>query len=66
MESVQILPEYRVLKLDQDKNLINIITKEERLSNIILKAEDFHILIKEEDLNTFSNILKEYGYFFKF
>lgn len=66
MNSVQILPEYKVLKLEQDKNLIDIITKEKRLTNLILKAEDFHILIKEEDINYFNQILKEYGYFFQF
>ena len=65
MESVQLVPEYRVLKLEQDKNLINIITKDRRLSNIILKAENFHILIKEQDVEKLANVLKENGYFFK-
>lgn len=65
MESVQFMPEYRVLKLEQDKNLINIITKDRRLSNIILKAENFHILIKEEDIEKLVDVLKENGYFFK-
>lgn len=66
MEVVQLVPEYKVLKLEQDRGLIDIITKEKRLSNIILKAENFHILIKEENINTFTEILKEYGYYFKF
>lgn len=64
MEYIQLVPEYRVLKLEQDKNLINIITKDSRLSSLILKAENFHIIIKEENLEKFSEILKENGYFF--
>lgn len=66
MEYVQLVPEYRVLKLEQDKTLINIITKDRRLSNIILKAENFHILIKEENIEKLAEILKENGYFFNF
>lgn len=65
MDFVQLMPEYRVLKLEQDKDLINIITKDRRLSGMILKAENFHILIKEENIEKFSEILKENGYFFK-
>lgn len=66
MEYVQLVPDYRVLKLEQDKNLINIITKDRRLSNVILKAENFHILIKEQDIEKLAEILKENGYFFNF
>ncbi len=65
MEYVQLVPEYRVLKLEQDKNLINIITKDRRISSMILKAENFHILIKEENIEKFTEVLKENGYFFK-
>ncbi len=64
MEYVQFVPEYRVLKLEQDKNLINIITKDKRLSNIVLKAENFHVIIKEENMEKFAEVLKENGYFF--
>lgn len=66
MEYVQIIPEYKVIKLEQDKNLINIITKDRRLSSIILKAENFHILIKESDIEKLAEVLKENGYFFNF
>lgn len=66
MEYVQFVPEYRVLKLEQDKNLINIITKDKRLSNIVLKAENFHVIIKEENMEKFAEVLKENGYFFNF
>ena len=66
MEYVQLVPEYRVIKLEQDKNLISIITKDRRLSNIILKAENFHILIKENDIEKLAEVLKENGYFFNF
>ena len=65
MEYVQVVPEYRVLKLEQDKNLINLITKDRRIAGMILKAENFHILIKESDIEKLSEILKENGYFFK-
>lgn len=65
MEYVQLVPEYKVLKLEQNKDLIALITKDSVLSKMILKAENFHILIKENDIERFSEILKENGYFFK-
>ena len=52
-----------VLQLKQDRELINIIGKSEELKGLILKAEGFYILLKEQNKDKVVEVLKRYGYF---
>ena len=62
-ELITHAPEYKVLKLKNDKGLISAITKDKRFKPLILKGEDLHIIVKNENLDKVSVLFKEYGYF---
>lgn len=65
MKSRAILwkPEYRVLKLKEDKELISIVSRDKRFQEFILRGEEYHIMVKEEDMGALSKLFKEYGYY---
>ncbi len=63
MSSITVLNNYSTLKLKEDKNLISFITKDEKVSKMILKAENYHIIIENNKLKEFEEILNENGYF---
>jgi hypothetical protein len=52
-----------VLKIEKDKELVNLLGRDGELKKMILKAEDFHILLKEKNKQRVLEILKSYGYF---
>ena len=52
-----------VLQLKQDRELINLIGKNEELKGLILKAEGFYILVREGNKERVVDILKRHGYF---
>jgi hypothetical protein len=58
--------QYVVLKLKNDKELIKIITKDERFKPLMLKGEDFHLLIKSENVTEVVSLFKEHGYYVNF
>lgn len=62
-DSIKKESEIIVLKLKEDKELFGVIVKDEELKNLVLKAEGYYILLKEEDKEEVSEILKKYGYF---
>ncbi|OQY42612.1 MAG: hypothetical protein B6227_01750 [Fusobacteriia bacterium 4572_74] len=53
----------KVFKVKQDKEFFKILATESKLKEYILKAEGFHILIKEENVCKVKTILSKYGYF---
>ncbi len=55
-----------VLKLKNDKELIKTITKDERFKPLMLKGEDFHLLIKSENVSEVISLFKEHGYYVNF
>ncbi|SJZ48638.1 hypothetical protein SAMN02745174_00721 [Cetobacterium ceti] len=61
--SVKVIPEYKVLKLQNEKELITAITKDSRFKELILKGEDYHILVKSENSEKVKELFKEYGYY---
>ncbi|TDT68114.1 hypothetical protein EV215_1835 [Hypnocyclicus thermotrophus] len=63
--SITPVNDYQIIKLKEDKELFEIILKNKKIKSKILKAENFHILIKKEDISELSNFLKENGYFNK-
>lgn len=65
VNGIEVINDYKVLKLKDDKELINFIVKNKEIGKLILKAENFHILIKKENIEKFSEILKENGYYFE-
>lgn len=62
-ELITHVPDYKVLKLKNDKELLSAITKDKRFKSLILKGEDLHIMVKKENLDEVSGLFKEYGYF---
>lgn len=58
--------QFVVLKLKNDKELIKTITKDERFKPLMLKGEDFHLLIKSENVSEVISLFKEHGYYINF
>lgn len=58
--------EFVVLKLKNDKDLIQTITKDERFKPLMLKGEDYHLLVKTENVSEIISLFKEYGYYVNF
>lgn len=58
--------QFVVLKLKNDKELIKTITKDERFKPLMLKGEDFHLLIKSENVSEVISLFKEHGYYVNF
>lgn len=62
--SIKEVQDFIILKIKDDKDLLQIIMKDTRLKNLFLKAEDYHLLVKKENIEELSKVLKEYGYHF--
>lgn len=58
--------QFVVLKLKNDKELIKTIAKDERFKPLMLKGEDFHLLIKSENVSEVISLFKEHGYYVNF
>lgn len=58
--------QFVVLKLKNDKELIKTITKDERFKPLMLKGEDFHLLVRSENISEVISLFKEYGYYVNF
>lgn len=63
MKSIKLVNNYKVIKLEKDNELISFITKNEKISKLILKAENFHIIVADENIEEFVKILRENGYY---
>ncbi|MGL4391891.1 MAG: hypothetical protein ACRCSK_00420 [Fusobacteriaceae bacterium] len=61
--AIKYIPEYIVLKLENEKTLIESISKDKRFKSHILKGEDFHILVKKDSLQIVADLFREYGFF---
>lgn len=62
--SIEEVDEFIILKLKEDKELLQIIIKDTRFRELFLKAENYHLLVKKENIDELTKILKEYGYHF--
>lgn len=58
--------QFVVLKLKNDRELISAITKDSRFKNLLLKGEDFHVLVRSENVSQVVDLFKEYGYHVNF
>jgi hypothetical protein len=52
-----------VFKLKEDKELINLVARDEILKDIVFKAEGYHVIIKEENIKTVLKRLESFGYY---
>lgn len=60
---IKAVPQMNVFKISEDRDLINIIAKDEILKKYVLKAEGFYILVPEEDSKIVIKRLESFGYF---
>jgi hypothetical protein len=56
---------FKVYELGKDSELIRLIARDEILKSMIIKAENYHILIKNKDLPLLKKRLLKFGYFLK-
>ncbi len=61
--SLEVVEDVVVMKIRRDKELISMIGIDEELKKYILKAENFHIIIKKCDKEKVVARLKNFGYF---
>lgn len=54
--------EHFTFHLKEDKDLLILLSREERLKKLIIRAEDYHIIVKKKNMALLRNNLKEYGY----
>lgn len=59
---INVISDYTVLKLKNDKELLTYVAKDERFKSFILKGENYHIIVKNDDMGKVINLFKEYGY----
>jgi len=63
IDPVKKLFGYNIFQIPPDnKDLMGLIAKDAILQKLCLKAEGYHIIIKNSDLNKFKNRLQEFGY----
>jgi len=55
--------DYTILKLENNKELIQTVIKDSRFKKLSLKAEEYHLLVKKENLKEVIKIFSEYGYY---
>jgi hypothetical protein len=56
---------FKTYEIEKDPELIRLIARDEVLKDLIIKAENYHILIKVNDLQLVQKRLLKFGYFFK-
>ena len=52
-----------VFKLKEDKELLNLVAKDEILKPLLFKGEGYHIIMKEENVKTVLKRLESFGYY---
>lgn len=62
-DALRVEPDYMVIKLRNDKSVIDIITKDRRFKDLALRAENYNILVKKELLPEVVDIFRSYGYY---
>ena len=60
---MKIEGDYIVLKLENNKELIQTVIKDKRFKKLALKGEEYHLLVKRENLKELIKIFSEYGYY---
>ena len=60
---IKIRSNFTVLKLEKHKDLLLMISKEKRFKDLVLKCEEYHLLVENEKLNEVVELFKEHGYY---
>ena len=53
----------KLFKLKEDKELLNLVAKDEILKPLLFKGEGYHIIVKEENVKTVLKRLESFGYY---
>ncbi|MEM9340030.1 MAG: hypothetical protein AAGA66_14940 [Bacteroidota bacterium] len=53
---------HQTFHLKEDKELLILLSREEKLKKLVIRAEDYHVIVKKKDVIKLRNLLKEYGY----
>lgn len=61
--AVKACKEMHVFKLKEDKELINLVAKDEILKPLLFKGEGYHIIVKDENVKTVLKRLESFGYY---
>lgn len=61
---IELKKDFYVFKLQNSQELLMLISKEPRFSSLILKCENFHILVQEDNLSQLISLFREFGYSF--
>lgn len=64
--SINAENDFVVLKIKNDKSLIQTISCDKRFKPLLLKGEDYHLLVKTENISEIISLFKEYGYYVNF
>lgn len=63
INSISPVNNFKILKINpENKNILNIVTKDQRIKKIAFKAENYHLLVEEVNLDKLIEIFNEYGY----
>ena len=65
INKVKLMTDIIVLKLTNEKNLIEVIGKDKELSRLVYKAEGYFLLLESTNCDRVKEILSGYGYFFE-
>lgn len=58
----QSIEEHHTFHLKDDRDLLVLLSREKTLKNLVIRAEDYHIIVKKKNLSQLRSRLKEYGY----
>lgn len=64
-ESIKKECDYEVFKLKSEE-IKEVILKDSRFNDLLLRAEDYHIIVKRENVEKLKEIFGKYGYFIEF
>lgn len=63
-DSIKVVSNYTVFKLPEDKELIDLVLNNSKIRELVLKAEDYHLLVDDKNIEKFKKLLGETGYYF--
>ena len=61
--SIKIKTDFIVLKLEEHKDLLLMLSREKRFKDLVLKCEGYYLLVENEKLQDVIELFKEHGYY---
>lgn len=56
------IEEHYTFHLKEDRELLLLLSRDQTLKQLVIRAEDYHIIVRKKHITKFRNKLKEYGY----